>query len=62
MIFDGHGAHKAKKLKAALWNHRIKPIYLPSGSCRLNPVEHLFGIFKNKWRRHLARVEVNKES
>ena len=42
--------HHATAVKDA-FNERVRPRYLPKYSCTLNPIEHLWGIVKEKWRR-----------
>ena len=50
VYMDNLTVHHATAVKDA-FNDRVRPRYLPKYSCTLNPIEHLWGIVKEKWRR-----------
>ena len=50
VYMDNFSVHHATAVKDC-FNYRVLPRYLPKYSCTLNPIEHLWGIVKEKWRR-----------
>jgi transposase len=46
MVLDGAGWHKAKRLQVPT---SMRLLFLPPGSPRLNPVEHLWDEVREKW-------------
>jgi transposase len=50
VCMDNLTVNHATAVKDA-FNERVQPRYLPKYSCTLNPIEHLWGIVKEKWRR-----------
>ena len=55
---DNFGAHHSKMVKN-IFNERVHQRFLPSYSCTLNPIERLWLVVKEKWRR--AMVESKEE-
>ena len=47
---DNLGVHHTLAVRLCFPNP-VLPRYLPKYSCVLNPIEHLWGIVKEKWRR-----------
>uniref|UniRef100_A0A0S1MK67 Tc1-like transposase DDE domain-containing protein n=1 Tax=Phakopsora pachyrhizi TaxID=170000 RepID=A0A0S1MK67_PHAPC len=51
LVMDNAAIHKGYKVEQLCNMHGIALVYLPAYSPDLNPIEKLFGIFKNKMRR-----------
>lgn len=52
VVLDNLSVHKAKAVKRHFtWG--FEQLFLPPYSCELNPIEHLWNVIKNKWRRQL---------
>jgi transposase len=50
VYMDNLGVHHTRDVRLC-FPDRVLPRYLPKYSCVLNPIEHLWGIVKEKWRR-----------
>ena len=53
IVMDQHAAHNSDLVKARLAKLGLERHYLPAASCCLNPIEHVWGIFKAKWATYL---------
>jgi len=52
VYMDNYTVHHAKKVKE-IFNVRIVQKFFPPYSCALNPIERLWNLLKQKWRRKL---------
>ena len=58
VYMDNFSAHHSKPVKE-LFNDRVMLHFLPAYSCTLNPIERLWLVVKDKWRR--AMIESKEE-
>ena len=52
LVLDMHPAHQAHAFQAYCKSIGLILHMLPPASCELNPIEHVWGVFKNKWSRY----------
>jgi transposase len=52
VYMDNYTVHHAKKVKE-MFNVRVVQKFFPAYSCALNPIEKLWHILKQKWRRKM---------
>lgn len=58
LVLDNLRVHHSKKVTEVMKDHpNLSLLYLPVYSCRLNPIEHLWNIIKQKWRRITSDIE-----
>jgi putative transposase len=55
VIMDNLGAHKAKAVRAAIWDAGAELLFLPKYSPHLHPIEKLFAKIKHHMRKAQAR-------
>ena len=53
IILDNLKIHYAKKLNP-LYSKHFKPMFLPPYSSELNPIERLWAVLKQRWRKSLV--------
>ncbi len=53
MYMDNLSVHNASSVKSH-FNDRIQQRFLPPYSCSLNPIERLWNVAKQKWRRMMV--------
>lgn len=56
LLLDNLAVHRSEKIKELLKNKNIVPIYLPSYSPNLNPVEEMFNVVKGYVKRDKPRT------
>lgn len=59
LVMDNHAAHNSYIVRDRIQKLGMVQHFLPVASCYLNPIEHVWGIFKNKWATYLIE---NKEA
>lgn len=52
VVMDNLAVHKAKKV-TPLFDQSFQAFFLPPYSCTLNPIEHLWLVIKQAWRRQM---------
>ena len=50
-ILDNHSSHTSEKSKTLMREYGIDFIYLPPYSSELNPIESVWAVLKNSWRK-----------
>ena len=50
VVMDNLSVHKTVAVRE-LFNKRFSQIFLPPHSCELNPIEKVWNVIKNQWRR-----------
>ena len=50
VVMDNLSVHKTKAVRA-LFNVSFRQMFLPPQSCELNPIEKVWNMVKNEWRR-----------
>lgn len=50
VVMDNLSVHKAKAVKRH-FTFGFQQLFLPTYSCELNPIERLWAVIKNQWRR-----------
>lgn len=58
LVMDNLSVHKAKVVRS-LFDTMFQQVFLPPYSCSLNPVEHLWLVVKQKWRRSMHQLSYN---
>ena len=63
VYMDNFSAHHSTKVKEQYEGHRVTLRFLPAYSCTLNPIEKLWLVVKEKWRRAMidARHELDDD-
>lgn len=59
VVLDNLSVHKAKSVRKH-FSFGFQQLFLPPYSCELNPIERLWNLIKNQWRRqqhHFASIE-----
>lgn len=57
IVLDNHSAHVSLKTENLAEAHGMTLLYLPPTCSRLNPIEHLWGIWKKAWRQRLLQID-----
>ena len=50
VAMDNYTVHKSRRVTDH-FNERVKQMFLPPYSCNLNPIERLWNILKQRWRK-----------
>ena len=50
VVMDNLSVHKTAEVRQ-LFNKRFSQMFLPPHSCELNPIEKVWNVIKNQWRR-----------
>ena len=58
VYMDNYSVHYSKRVRD-FFNDRVKQRFLPAYSCTMNPIEKLWLVVKEKWRR--AMIEHERE-
>jgi len=58
IVLDNLSVHRSKKVGGILQNYpNIKFLFLSPYSCKLNPIENLWSVIKQKWRLNTSKIE-----
>jgi transposase len=57
LILDNHPVHRARQVQVFLKRRRVKPVFLPTYSPELNPIEEAWSKFKYFLKRTKARTK-----
>jgi transposase len=57
VVMDNLAVHRAKKVME-LFDNTFVPMFLPPYSSALNPIERLWAVLKDKWKRTQHREAV----
>lgn len=50
LVMDNLSVHKARSVQS-LYDRDFAPMFLPPYSCTLNPIEHVWSVIKQEWRK-----------
>jgi hypothetical protein len=57
IVMDQEGKHRATEVTKWLDEQGIEFYYQPSNSCQVNPIEHVWGTLKARWRNFLVKQQ-----
>lgn len=56
LVLDNLPIHHSKKVKEVMEECKFRVRFLPPYSCSLNPIEKVWHVVKNKWRKQLVKA------
>ena len=64
IVTDNHGAHRSYEVQQFVTRTGFRMLLLPSMSCTLNPIEHVWSIVKTMWGKQMSKLKTdyNQES
>ena len=62
IVMDNHPSHHSHMVRDALADHGIQVLYLPPNASYLNPIERLWGYFKNELSKMLLGLDASQSA
>ena len=58
IIMDNHTAHRSHKVQDYLQKMGVRVIFTAPGASSINPIENVWSVLKNLWRRKMTKLSV----